>query len=181
MVGKVDNKNWQAAVALAKELHVWRRERVRGSQAPQPRTSIGESRGRGPLFGDDIVFNFDLSRPAEEDELDRAFPGSKGLKDRSTPVRGFNERIAAVEGAAGDGPRSYGDAVVESRGAALRDDKVGATTPMSVPSVGGKGKEGVAMTVEGEEVDAGWLYARRDKVVYYRPPFRADRRVYRER
>ncbi|CAM9979009.1 unnamed protein product, partial [Ectocarpus fasciculatus] len=92
VVGKVAQRDWDDAASLAKELHAWRRGRVRASQQPQPpaaplRTpeapglagARGQQRGRSLLlFGSEISFNFDLDARApedSEDELDRAFPG----------------------------------------------------------------------------------------------------------
>lgn len=80
IVGEVNTEDWRAAVELAKDLHAWRRERVRGSKSIQPRVF---EETKGTLFGDDIAFNFDLGRPSEVDELDDAFPVSDTLLDTS--------------------------------------------------------------------------------------------------
>lgn len=92
MVGKVAESDWDDAASLAKELHAWRRDRVRASQphppaaplrtpeAPAPAAARGQ-RGRSLLFGSEISFNFDLYARApeeSEDELDRAFPVVNG-------------------------------------------------------------------------------------------------------
>ncbi|CAN0419737.1 unnamed protein product, partial [Ectocarpus sp. 8 AP-2014] len=92
VVGKVAKSDWDDAASLAKELHAWRRDRVRASQphppaaplrtpeAPAPAAARGQ-RGRSLLFGSEISFNFDLDARAPEepdDELDRAFPGVNG-------------------------------------------------------------------------------------------------------
>lgn len=93
VVGTVAESDWDDAASLAKELHAWRRDRVRAASRPQPpaaplRTpeapgpaATRGQRGRSLLFGSEISFNFDLDALApeeSEDELDRAFPGVNG-------------------------------------------------------------------------------------------------------
>lgn len=135
-------KDWTEATSLAKELHAWRRERVRGPPQPQPSQRHqaqpqpgtgtppgGRGGGEGDLlFGSGIVFNFDLDCPEEEDDLDRAFPWgfannrgvggdregrSGGFKEtRGVSGTRFSEGAPELEGLVGDSAKE----VAEGRG-----------------------------------------------------------------
>lgn len=133
-MGEVNTEDWRAAVELAKDLHAWRRERVRGSKFIQPR---GFEETKGTLFGDDIAFNFDLDRPAEVDELDDAFPVIEHL-GRSSPL---------------DDSRPRQEEIPETQSAGVNVDVKG----------NGEVDANKAATVthSGQERgDAGWLYSR---------------------
>lgn len=174
VVGRVLTKDWNAATSLAKELHSWRRGRVRGSQSshplspPAPTASTRASQPSHPLFfGDDIVFNFDLDRPQEEDDLDRAFPPNEN--GFSSDENGFNNRgvfsTAAAEtksnigfgqdhGGKGGGVGKGDDS--SSRGSKLGEKGGAAASPSPSFIASGVGKSGRSV----DAVDAGWLYSR---------------------
>ena len=127
MVGKVPNKDWEEASSLAKELHAWRRQRLRESQPSQPPPSsspstpttlsraaaaVGGGQGhRQPMFGGDIAFNFNLDvrgEDDEDDELDRAFPGIFSGNGAGGfggfAFDSFDSFVGNIRGGGGDGP-----------------------------------------------------------------------------
>lgn len=189
VVGKVATKDWATAVSLAKELHAWRRERVRRSSSSHPRSSSAPNGigGGGLSFGDGIAFNFDLDRPIEEDDLDRAFPGRSGSGTTSDEVEAADrvsggEELHATHTSSG-AETTDGSGRRESPGEAVSVNGdvggVGGRNPGFLAAGKGSGEQedtskewGSGATSQSsflgkpgamtgaDTVDAGWLYSK---------------------
>ncbi|CAM9807850.1 unnamed protein product, partial [Scytosiphon promiscuus] len=161
VVGKVPNKDWEDAAALAQELHAWRRARVRGPQrrssssVPSPSAAATAAAGaegqlgRGPgrpflSYGGDIVFNFDLdglgAEEEEGDELDKAFPGAGG--DGPDAYGGFAfDSFDSLVGNGGIGGRGSGALGQQQRWLGRPETGVPAQEPSSTSSLEEKDEE----------------------------------------
>lgn len=220
-MGKVPNKDWEEASFLAKELHGWRRERLGGLQSSQPpprrapstssspppvtligrmaaaaAAGSGSGGGRGaPLFGSDVVFNFDLDVRGEDDEydeLDRAFPGDGGGAGAGGggvgAFGGFAfDSFDSFVGNDGSGARQpqpvKGEEEKKQHDRAEQEEKEGHGRPRqkegggaaptraaagdaSFPASSGKARTASLAAAAADTVDAGWLYSR----CVYSPP-----------